>query len=127
MYRSSNQIRFVHFADDTAVFAFDSDINNVHATVNRELVGIDNWLKANGHSLNVSKTSCMIISKEKAHSTTLQFEIQSMRKFQRSNFLALNLMKISLLMTMQKMSQLKYQNVFCHEKTLLPVARRRNA
>ena len=45
MYRSSNQMRFVHFADDTTVFA-DSDINNVHATVNRELVGVDNWLKA---------------------------------------------------------------------------------
>ena len=46
MYRSSNQIRFVHFADDTTVFAYDSDINNVHATVNRKLVGVDNWLKA---------------------------------------------------------------------------------
>ena len=27
------------FADDTTVFASYSDINNVHATVNRELVG----------------------------------------------------------------------------------------
>ena len=35
-------MRFVDFADDTIVFAFDSDINNVHATVNRELVGVDN-------------------------------------------------------------------------------------
>ena len=34
--------RFVHFADDTTVFASDSDINNVHATVNRELVVLDN-------------------------------------------------------------------------------------
>ena len=30
-------MRFVHFADDTTVFASDSDINNVHDTVNREL------------------------------------------------------------------------------------------
>ena len=36
---------FVHFADGTTVFASDSAINNVHATVNRELVGVDNWLK----------------------------------------------------------------------------------
>ena len=42
MYRSSNQMRFVHFADDTTVFASDNDINNVHATVNSELVGVDN-------------------------------------------------------------------------------------
>ena len=37
-YRSSNQMCFVHFADYTTVFACDSNINNVHATVNRELV-----------------------------------------------------------------------------------------
>ena len=30
MHRSSNQMRFVHFADDTTVFASDSDINYVH-------------------------------------------------------------------------------------------------
>ena len=42
MYRSSNQVRFVHFADDTTVFASDGDIKNVHATVNKELVGVDN-------------------------------------------------------------------------------------
>ena len=39
-----------------------SDINNVHATVIRELVGVDNWLKANRLSLNVCKTLYMIIS-----------------------------------------------------------------
>ena len=43
MHKSSNQMRFVHFADVTTVFASDSDINDVHATVNRELVGVDNW------------------------------------------------------------------------------------
>ena len=47
MHKSSNQMRFVHVADNTTVFASDSDINNVHATVNRELAGVDNWLTAN--------------------------------------------------------------------------------
>ena len=56
MYRSSNQMHFVHFADDTAVLTSDSDINNVHATVNRELIGVDNWLKVDRLSVNVSKT-----------------------------------------------------------------------
>ena len=55
-------MRVVHFADDTTVFASDSDINCVYATLNRELVGVDNWLKTNRLSLNVSKTSYMIIS-----------------------------------------------------------------
>ena len=64
MHISSDQLRYVHFADDTTVFASDSDINNVHASENRELVGVDNWLKTNRLSLNVSKTSCMIISNQ---------------------------------------------------------------
>ena len=41
------------------------DINNVDDTVNRELVGVDNWLMANRLSLNISKTSYMIISSQK--------------------------------------------------------------
>ena len=65
MYKSSNQVCFVHFADDTTIFASDGDINNVHVTSNMELVGVNNWLKANGHSLNASKTSCMMISNQK--------------------------------------------------------------
>ena len=55
MYGSSNQMRLVHFANDTTVFASDSDIYNV--TANRELLGVDNCLKANRLSLNVSTTS----------------------------------------------------------------------
>ena len=58
-------MRFVRFADDTTVYASDSDIKNVHATLNRELLGVDNWLKANRLSLNGSKTSYMIISNQK--------------------------------------------------------------
>ena len=42
MHRSSDQLHFVHFADDTTVFASGSDINNIHASVHRELVGVDN-------------------------------------------------------------------------------------
>ena len=58
-------MRFAHFADDTTVFASGSDINIVHATVNSQLVGVDNWLKASRLSLNVSKTSYMLISNQK--------------------------------------------------------------
>ena len=65
MHRSANIIRFIHFANDSTVFTSDSDINSVHATVNRELVGVDNWLKTNRLSLNVSQTSYMIICNQK--------------------------------------------------------------
>ena len=58
-------MRYVHFADDATVFASNSDIYNVHATVNQEMVGADNWLKANRFSLNVIKTSYMMIFNQK--------------------------------------------------------------
>ena len=99
MHRSSDQLRFVHFSDDTTVFASDSDINGVHASVNRELVGVDNWLKTNRLSLKVSKTSYMIISNQKS---AIDIKIREiiLRKFQQSNSLALHSMKILLLRTM---------------------------
>ena len=87
---------------DRRVFESDSDINNVHATVNRELVGVDNWLKANRLSLNVSKTSYMIISNQKnaIEIRIREFEIKFLQKSQLSNSLALHLMKTLRLMTM---------------------------
>ena len=92
-------MRFVDIADYTTVFASHSDINIVHPTVNRELVGVDNWLKANRLSLNISKTSYIIISNQK-NALRLEFEIQFLQKSQLSNSLALHLMKTLRLMTM---------------------------
>ena len=60
IYRSSSQMRFVHFAHDMTVFASDSDINNVHATVNRELVGVDSWFKANSSDAK-KNLKCLLI------------------------------------------------------------------
>ena len=99
MYRSSNQTRFVHFADDTTVFASDSDINNVHATVNRELVGVDNWLKANRLSLSVSKTSYMIISNQK-NAIEIRIRDSILTKISTVKFLGIILDENFLLMTM---------------------------
>ena len=98
-YRSSNQMHFVNFAHGTTVFASNSDIGNVHATVNRELVSVDNWFTANRLSLNVSKTLYMIVSNQK-NAIDMRIEIQFLQKSQQLNSLALHLMKILLLMTM---------------------------
>ena len=76
-----SQIRCVLFIIlAITVFASVSDINNVHVTVNGTLVGVDDWLKTNRLSLNVSKTSYMIISN---HKYALNFEIQSLLKFEK--------------------------------------------
>ena len=90
---------FVNFADDTTVFASDSDINDVHATVNRELVGVDNWFKASRLSLNISKTSYMIISKQK-NAIEIRIRDSILTKVSTSYSKALHLMKTLLLITM---------------------------
>ena len=92
-------MRFVHITDDTTVFASVSDINNVHATVNRELVGVDNRLKANRLSLNISKTSYMIISNQK-NAIEIRIRDSILTKVSTVKFLGLHLMKTLHLMAM---------------------------
>ena len=57
-----------------------SDIKNVQASVNRELLGVDNWLKTNRLSLNVNKTLFLIIYHQK-HVSDIKFETIALRKF----------------------------------------------
>ena len=90
MHKFSNQTCFVHFSDDTTGFASDSDINGVHATVNRELVGVDNWLKTKRLSLNVSKTRYMIISNQK-NAFNIEIRESILTKVSTVNFLGVTL------------------------------------
>ena len=92
-------MRFVYFVDDTTVFAPDSDNNNVHATVNMELVGVDNWLKAHRLSLNISKTSYMIISNQK-NAIEIKIRDSILTKISTVKFLGVTLDETLRLMTM---------------------------
>ena len=47
LYKSTNPIQFVNFADDTKVFASDGVIYNGHDTVIGKLLGVDNLFKTN--------------------------------------------------------------------------------
>ena len=62
MCKSSSELSFVHFADDTTVFRKGGDLNELFTVVNRELTYVDEWLRANKLSLNVNKTTYMIFS-----------------------------------------------------------------
>ena len=62
MSRSSSLLKFVHFADDTTVFFANKCMKHVHSVMNEELIKVDEWLKSNRLSLNVSKTSYMLVS-----------------------------------------------------------------
>ena len=45
------------FADDTSIFCFDSNLNQLHATMNNQLKIYCKWFNANKLSINANKTN----------------------------------------------------------------------
>ena len=61
-YKCSNFFKFIHFADDSTVYASGDNLEELAALSNRELENVDHWLRANKLSLNISKSKFMIFS-----------------------------------------------------------------
>ena len=59
-------------ADDTNLFIFDSNIENIFETINEELRKVAIWFKANKLSLNISKAKYSLF-----HSTRKRKNIQN--------------------------------------------------
>ena len=62
MTRSAPNQKFVHFFDDTTVFSTSATFSSAVDKMNNGLKTVDEWLKTNRLSLNISKTSYMIFS-----------------------------------------------------------------
>lgn len=60
LHRTSQKLKFIHFADDTTVYLSGGDLRKLCSDVSDELELIDNWLKANRLSLNIGKTCFMV-------------------------------------------------------------------
>ena len=60
MYRTSDKLNFIHFADDTTVYMSGRELKALCENVCEELNKVDEWLKANRLSLNIDKTYFMI-------------------------------------------------------------------
>lgn len=60
MHRCSRRLKFIHFADDTTIYMTGSNLKELTKQMCEELNAIDDWLKTNRLSLNISKTSYMI-------------------------------------------------------------------
>ena len=61
-HKSSNNLSFILFADDSNLFYSHPDPNVLLRTVNCELKKVAEWIKANKLSLNIKKTKCMLFS-----------------------------------------------------------------
>jgi len=62
MSSCSDQLKFIHFADDTTVSMSRSDAITLTTNMNEEIVKLYEWLCINRLSLNVDKTCYMLMS-----------------------------------------------------------------
>jgi hypothetical protein len=58
----SRDVELLLFADDTNVFLYDSDINQLSVRANKALLDISNWFKLNKLSVNVKKCNFILFS-----------------------------------------------------------------
>jgi hypothetical protein len=62
MQACSRELKFIHFADDTTAIAERDSLHELYGVANRECASMDRWLQCNRLSLNVNKSSFMLIS-----------------------------------------------------------------
>ena len=60
MYKVSELLRFIIFADDTNIFCLGDDPMALVNTVNNELKKLEAWFRVNKLSLNVSTSNYMM-------------------------------------------------------------------
>ena len=72
---TSTLLDFILFADDTTILFSTNDIVSQIPLINRELLEVSNWFKANKLSVNATKTNYMIMGTPKMTSMIEQTEI----------------------------------------------------
>ena len=65
MFKVSDLLHFIIFADDTNIFYLDKDPVRLVNTINNELNKLTQWFKVNKLSLNVKKSNYMLFSNRK--------------------------------------------------------------
>ena len=63
---TSSVLEFILFADDTTILYSNPKLENNIDVVNKELLEVNNWVKANKLSVNASKTNYMILGTQNA-------------------------------------------------------------
>ena len=58
-------LNLLSYADDTTIYTSNSNADTLYAEVNKELIKLDDWFRANKLSLNVKKTNYSIFSPTK--------------------------------------------------------------
>ena len=87
MYKVSEILRFIIFADDTNLFCLGDDLSVLVNTVNIELKKLESWFKVNKLSLNVSKSNYMLFGNKKSDNYNVQLSGINLEKVVVTKFL----------------------------------------
>ena len=68
MFKSAPLLKFIHFADDTTLFATHDNLDTLIHLLNDQLKSVDKWLCINRLSLNTNKTNYMITTNKEINS-----------------------------------------------------------
>jgi len=66
-------MKFILFADDTTLLASNKSLSVLMSIINKELVVISEWLKANKLSLNIAKTNYIIFRQKNEIASNVNF------------------------------------------------------
>ena len=71
---SSKSFLYTLFADDTCLVAKHSDLNELEALVNREMVNVSKWLTNNKLSLNIAKSCFLLFTGESKDNFSIRLD-----------------------------------------------------
>jgi len=92
MRSCTKKLSLVHYADDTTVFLSGYDVQQLVSDVNLELDKLHEWLKCNRLSLNVDKTSFMVLTdKRNIRIPAISINNTNIRQVDRCNFLGITI------------------------------------
>ena len=87
MYKVSELLRFIIFADDTNIFCLGDDPVALVNTVNNELKKLEAWFRVNKLSLNISKSNYMVFGNKKSNIEHVQLNGISLDRIAFTKFL----------------------------------------
>jgi len=91
MYRCSDMLNLVHFADDTTALMDADHPNDLVESVNRELSNVMDWMCANRLSLNVGKTCYMVVTDKNVQVPDIKINDRRIDRVTEAKFLGINL------------------------------------
>ena len=84
------------YADDTSISLAAANVSDLEKEINRELINLNRWLKANKLSLNIAKTEFMITGSHQRiqtnccnHKFNIQLESKNIENVDHTNLLGI--------------------------------------